>query len=122
MRYKAWGRARLRRLFAVLFAIGIYVLLLVVDGLRVFPPNGASNAPLFLPLISFGFSAFVALLFLAIGTLVWLYARNRRVALLLFCFSFTLMVAFAVLTGAKLNDPLLSAIGAASSPLSLLLF
>ena len=122
MRYMAWARARTGRLFAVLFAIGIYLLLLVVDGLRVFPQNEASSAPLFLPLISFGFSAFVALLFLAIGALVWLYARNRRVALLLFCFSFTLMVAFAVQTGAGLNDPLLSAIGGASSPLSLLLF
>jgi len=68
----------------------------------------------------FGFSAFVALLFLAVGTLVWLYARDRRVASLLFSFSFSMMVAFVVQTGANLGDSLLSVVGGISSILSLL--
>jgi len=73
--------------------------------------------------MSFGFSAFVALLFLAVGALVWLYARERRVALLLLAFSFTMMMSFAIETGAALsNDPLLSLIGGMSSALAVLSF
>ena len=118
MRFLAWAHARMGRLLAALFSIGIYLLLLVVDGLRFFPHTVTNASSLF----RFGFSAFIALAFLAVGILVWLYARNRLVALLLFCFSFTLMATFAVQTGAALNDPVLSAIGTTSSPLSLLLF
>src|SRR5206468_1652730 len=54
--------------------------------------------------------------------LVWLYARNRHVALILFSFSFTMMVTFAVQTAAASNDPLLSAIGDSSIALSMPLF
>ncbi len=120
MRYTHWVRTRMRRLLTVLLALLVYSLLLTVDGLRFFPQKVVESS--FLLWLRFGFSALVALLFLAIGTLVWLYARNRHVALLLFCFTFTMMVAFAVETGASSDDSLLSAIGDMSSVLSVFLF
>src|SRR5207249_6876423 len=120
MRYTHWVRTRMRRLLTVLLALLVYSLLLTVDGLRFFPQKVVES--LFLLWLRFGFSAFVALLFLAIGTLVWLYARNRRVALLLFCFSVAMMMTFAVETGAASGDSLLSMVGGISSVLSVSLF
>lgn len=120
MKYRHWVRTRMGRLLTVLLALLIYFLLLTVDGLRFFPQGVGGSS--FLLWLRFGFSALVALLFLAIGTLVWLYARNRQVALLLFCFTFTMMAAFAVETGASSDDSLLSAIGDMSSVLSVFLF
>lgn len=121
MRYVPWVRVRAGRLLAVLLAIITYLLLLVVDAERYFPQVANVSPPL-LPWAQFGFSAFVALLFLAVGALVWLYARSRRVALLLFGFSFTMMMTFAVETAAVAGDSLLSSIGGISSGLALLLF
>ncbi len=101
-------------MLAVLLAILVYFLLLTVDALRFFPHHMDTFS-----WVVYGFSAFVALLFLAVGALVWLYARDRRVALLLFCFSFIIMVTFTTQTGAASNDPLLSAISTPSIALSL---
>lgn len=123
MRYAYWARViRAGRLLAVLLATLIYFLLLAVDAMRFFPQIGANSSVPVPAWARFGFSALVALLFLAVGSLVWLYARNRLVALLLFGSSFSMMVTFAVETGAVLNDPLLSAIGQIGSALAILLF
>jgi signal transduction histidine kinase len=116
MRYVYWARVRVGRLLAVVLALVVYFLLLSSEAFRFFP----QHMPDF-PLL-FGFSSLVALLFLAVGALVWLYARDRRVALLLFGYCFTTMVTFAVETGSVLNDPLFSAISSAGSALSLSLF
>src|SRR5437764_2276171 len=122
MRYVYWARARTGRLFIILLTVIIYFSLLTVDALRYFPHFVSVSSPHWLPWVRYGFSAFVALMFLAVGALVWLYARSRRVALLLFCFSFTMTVAFAVQTEAALNDVLFSTIGTVSGSLALLLF
>ena len=121
MRYVHWARTRVRRLLIILLAIMIYFLLLIVDALAYFPHFMSNSTPYWLPWMRFGFSAFVALMFLAVGALVWLYARSRLVALLLFCFSFTMMVTFAVETDAALNDtlPVLSTIGTVATVLAL---
>ena len=118
MRYIAWARIRAGRLLSVLLALVIYFLLLSTQALYFFPHRVTDLFSLLL----FGFSAFVALLFLAVGALVWLYARSRRVALLLFCFSFTMMVTFAAETGSVLRNPWFVAITASMSALSLPLF
>src|SRR5437660_1731912 len=110
MRYVYWARARTGRLLIILLAIIAYFFLLMVDALYYFPHFVSNNSSSWLPWMRFGFSSFVALLFLAVGTLVCLYARNRRVALLLFSFSCAMMVAFVVQTGAQLGDSLLSAL------------
>src|SRR5947209_1423601 len=121
MRYVHWAGTRVWRLLLILLAIITYFFLLIVDGLSYFPHFMSSNSPDWLPWMRFGFSAFVALMFLAVGALVWLYARSRQVALLLFCFSFTMMVTFAVETDAALNDSLLllSTISAVAAVLAL---
>src|SRR5436305_720422 len=119
MRYVYWARARTGRFLIILLAIITYFFLLMVDALYYFPHFVSNNSSSWLPWMRFGFSSFVALLFLAFGTLVWLYARNRRVASLLFSFSCSMMVAFVVQTGAQLGDPLLSAFGGLGSILSL---
>src|SRR6266550_2359720 len=121
MRYVHWARTRVRRLLIILLAIMIYFLLLIVDALAYFPHFMSNSTPYWLPWMRFGFSAFVALMFLAVGALVWLYARSRLVALLLFGFSFTMMVTFAVETDAALNDtlPVLSTIGTVATVLAL---
>src|SRR6266851_2045575 len=116
MRYVHWARARVGRLLAVVLALVIYFLLLSSEALR-FLPQHVSDFPLF-----FGFSSLVALLFLAVGALVWLYARDRRVALLLFGFCVAMMVTFAGETGTVNNDPLSSLIVFVSSGLALSLF
>lgn len=123
MRYVHWARTRAWRLLIILLAIMTYFFLLIADALSYFPHFMSNSAPHLLPLMRFGFSAFVALMFLAVGALVWLYARSRLVALLLFCFSFTMMVTFAVETDAALNDPLplLSTIGTVATVLALFL-
>ena len=119
MRYVPWARNRTGRLLVILIAVVSYFLLLVMDGLRFFPL--ATGSP-FLNWMRFGFSALIALMFLAVGALVWLYARDRRVALILFCSSFMLMVAFAVETSAASDDAQFSAISGVSSSLALFLF
>ena len=96
MRYKVWARIPSVRLLVVITALLLYLLLLSVDGFSFFSRTTAS----ILNWTLFGFSAFVAAMFLAVGALVWLYVRDRRVALLLFLFSFTIMIAFAVETSA----------------------
>src|SRR6266851_2560319 len=120
MRYVSWARIRTGRLLVTLIAIVSYFLLLVMDGLRFFPLATDSS---FLNWTRFGFSALIALMSLAVGALVWLYARDRRVALLLFCFSFTMMVVFAVETAtADASNAQFRAISNTSSSLTLMIF
>ncbi len=102
-------RMKTKRLIVVGGALLFYLLLIGIDAERTFS-YGINTASPFLWTV-FGSSVLIALLFLAIGSLVWLYARNRFIASLLFCFSFTMMVTFVVETGATANDPLLSALG-----------
>lgn len=68
----------------------------------------------------FAISSFVALLFLIVGNLVWLYGRNRLVAWTIWLFFLSTMITFSVQIGAKQNDYLLSYIGSLSSPCSIL--
>ncbi len=120
MRYGSWARIRTGRLLVILIAVVLYVLLLIVDGLHFFSPT-TSVSPL--DWARFGFSAFIAILYLAVGALVWLFARDRRVAFLLFCFSFTMMVVFALETATvQTNDPRIYAIADTSSSLTFIIF
>jgi signal transduction histidine kinase len=89
---------------------------------RAFLARSVSFMPLVASWKQLGFSALSAFLFLAIGTLVWLYARNRTVAWLLFGFCSAMALSFAVSPAAKENDPTFSAIGSISSGYALLAF
>ena len=120
MRYIKRLRVKKRRLGVSIGALSLYVFLLVADIYRTFF-SGIKSASPFVG-VYFGFSVVVALSFLAVGILVWLYARNRFIALLLFCFSVATMVTFAVETAAAANDPLLSLFGGVGSQLAIFLF
>jgi signal transduction histidine kinase len=92
MRSLRGTRNRAGRWLLILAASAVCALLLVINALN-FLPQGNNLSPI--NLARLGFSAFTALIYLAIGSLVWLFARQRRVAQLLFCFSLAMMVTFA---------------------------
>jgi signal transduction histidine kinase/intracellular septation protein A len=100
-------RARLGRYLVVLLTLLVFITLLAVDWQR-FSHTIPLHASLSDYVLRFGFSAFVAICFLAVGTLVWLFARERWVAFLLFCFSFAMMMAFTLQTGTLAGDRILS--------------
>lgn len=94
------GYKRVGRWLLILMASGLYVFLLVLDVLNFFPPESRvfpSNV------VHFSLAAFTALVYLTVGSVVWLYARQRRVAGLFLCFSLAMMVTFA--TGAVRHWP-----------------
>jgi signal transduction histidine kinase len=121
MKYTYWVRIRAGRLLVILLAVALYICLVAVDAMRVFPHALTNSVASGLLWATFGLSAFVSLMFLAIGSLVWIYARDRGLASLLFGFSCSIMVVFAVQTGASMNDALLTSIGGLAATLSLLL-
>ena len=120
MKSYSWFETKEGRLLVVLVTIAVYVALMVTDGIRFFPQNETNVFSLAELSARFGFSAFVAVLFLAVGAFTWVYARDRRLATLLFCFTFVSMISITVQTAAIRGDALLSDVGGASSALSLL--
>jgi signal transduction histidine kinase/MFS family permease len=117
------SRNRIIRRSIVSLAVVAYFLLMLIDAVRYFP-NHLTSSALSLSLLwaRYGFSALVAFMFLSVGALVWLYGRNRSIAISLFCFSFTMMVTFAMETAASFNDALSLAISGAASSLTLIFF
>ncbi len=122
MKYLSWVRMRAGRIPVIVFAIIVYLLLLNIGGLRFIPSAVENPSSLASFWFRFGFSSLIALLFLAVSCLVWLFARDRRVALLLFSCSFTMMITFVVQIGSGLNDVISSILGGVSSLLTLALF
>jgi signal transduction histidine kinase len=116
MKYLSWVRFRFRRLLIVLIAFIVYFFLLDIGELRFFPSSNVNAASLASFWLLLGFSVLISLMFLVVGSLVWLFARDRRVALLLFCFSFAAMMIFALEAGSIKNDVVSSILtGVASS-------
>lgn len=109
-----WLRVKGKRLLTILVVVAICALLLITDALHL-------SHMTFLLSLSYGFSAFIALAFLAVGAFVWLYARNRVVAFLLLCFSSTAMVPFATETAAVLNNQFFAKISSICASLALML-
>lgn len=105
-----------RRLLLICCATLIYVLLVADDVKKTFL-YGLTHPALAL-WVQFSTSTLTSLIFLAVGALVWLYARERMAAGLLFGFSCSMMIVFVVQTGALYNDRfliLLSSIGASAA-------
>jgi signal transduction histidine kinase len=84
------GRRRTGRWLLISLGAALCGLLLAANALHCFASGGNLAA-----LARFGFSALTALVYLAVGSLVWLFARQRRVSLLLFGFSLAMAVTFA---------------------------
>lgn len=97
-----WFRTRAKRALAVFLALLLYGALLLVSAQYTFLHNRTSSS-LFL-WGSFGFSAFTGLIFLAIGSLVWIYLKERRVAFALFSLCFTMMMALVIKDAALLEN------------------
>jgi len=109
-----WLRVKGKRLLTIFVAVVIYAGLLIANAVSL------PHMTLLLSL-SYGFSAFIALAFLAVGALVWLYARDRLVALVLFCFSCTAMVPFALETVAVAGDQIFTKLSGVCASLALML-
>lgn len=97
----------------------VCALLLVINALDFFPQ--AENLST-IGLVRFGFSALTALVYLAVGSLVWLFARQRGVARLLFCFSLAMMVTFANETAGNAHGEIFATVTGMSSVLALASF
>src|SRR5579863_4205572 len=122
MKYLSWVRFRLERLSIICLAFVVFCFLLYIGGLRFFPSANTNAASLATFWLLLGFSALTSLMFLAVGSLIWLFARDRRVALLLFCCSFTMMMTFAVETGSVLNKEVPSILSGVCSLFTLAFF
>src|ERR1700680_2219946 len=122
MKYLSWVRFRVGRFLIIFVAFIVYFVLLDIGGLRFFPVANENAASLASFWFLLGFSALISLMFLAVGSLVWLFARDRHVALLLFCCSFTTMMTFCVEIGSVKNKVVPSIIGGVSSLLTLAFF
>ncbi|HET8840365.1 MAG TPA: ATP-binding protein [Ktedonobacteraceae bacterium] len=107
---------RAGRWMLLLAAWGLCIFLLTCNALNSFP-SGEALPSLFLA--HFGFSSFTALIYLSVGSLVWLFARQRQVALWLFVFSLSLMVTFANETVSSSKRPFFTAITNVSVVLAL---
>ncbi|MEO8972940.1 MAG: hypothetical protein ABI406_15240, partial [Ktedonobacteraceae bacterium] len=114
MQYKRRNAPFWRRLLAVSAATTGLLLMLLFDAL--------STPLLNTDLLRFGFDAFVAFMFLALGTLVWLYARDRVTARLMYGVSCAVMFTFALETATTAGSPFAQAIVGVCSSLALLLF
>src|ERR1700686_683949 len=119
MKYLSWVRFRVGRLLIIVIALVVYFFLLDIGELRFFPSSNVNAASLASFWFHLGFSVLISLMFLVVGSLVWLFARDRRVALLLFCFSFTAMMIFTLEAGSVKNDVVFSILGGVASSFAL---
>lgn len=108
---------RLKRVLCIVL-IGVLFVVLLVDEGHSLSSHPSSTAT---PWIWFATYALIALLFLGIGSLVWLYgySRQRAVATLLFIFCSLMTFAFGTLSSSS-ADSVLNTIGSVSSALAVL--
>ncbi len=125
MKRSFWIGIRPNRLLAIVAVVLIYFVLAFVDVKQTFSYLASAHS-FVLPLwLSFGFSLSVALIFLAIGSLIWFYSQDRQVSLLLFLFSFTTMVVFELETAtsfALIDNRVLNTFSGVATALSFFLF
>jgi signal transduction histidine kinase len=110
---------RARRWLLISVASVVCILLLVINALDFFSWGNDLST---LGLVRFGFSALIALVYLAVGSLVWLFARQRGVARFLFCFSLAMMATFANETASGTGNVLFATVTGMSSVAALALF
>jgi len=116
------SRTRAARTLIIFLNASLYAFLVILDGLSSIPGAHAHTATAWKIWLPFGFFSFVAFTFLVVGSFVWLFARNRPVAWLLFGFSITVMLAFVTETASELNNRLFLGISGASSSLAFTFF
>ena len=101
LRYLTHGKSG--RSITIAAAFVVYVVLAIANEKFTFS-HSISSVSLTLPTITaLGASTFIALIFLLVGSLVWFYARERKIALLLCAFCYISMIPFELET-ASLAD------------------
>ena len=96
-------RIKLLRTMIVFAAVATYTALAIADSKYTFSFKATSTVFPLPTFISFGISLFIALIFLLVGSLVWYYARDRKVALLLCSFCYVSMMPFELETSALVD-------------------
>ena len=97
-------RISANRLLAVSLATLMFCLLVSIQTPLVFQQGATSIFQQVLLWCQFCVTALVGLVFLVVGGLVWLYASDRRVALVLFGFCSAMMLTFAALSGGLIGS------------------
>src|SRR5262249_43651109 len=92
--YNYRSRDKLSRLLIVVGAFCICVVIEIMNAFAVFGKGATSSISAFWLYSGFGILSLAAFIFLVVGSLVWLYARDRHVAFLLFIFFFSVTVVF----------------------------
>jgi signal transduction histidine kinase len=113
--------ARSKRMIGIYLAGTLFVLVLVYEALHDARITATHTTGAAVWAWYAGYS-FIGLLFFIVGTLVWLYsyARQRVIAMLLFCFCCLVTFAFAALCGAPAPDSFTEALGSGASGLAVL--
>lgn len=122
MRIVGQSRTRAARTLIVLLSVSLYICLVILDGLSSIPGVHSHSGTAWMVWLFFGFSAFVAFTFLVVGGFVYLFARNRPVAWLLFSFSIAVMMAFVSETASVLSNAFFDKLSGASSSLAFIFF
>ena len=100
MKFVYWSRGKFSLLFIIAGALSIYLGLEIANALDMLQTRSGSFSFAWLSFF-FGLASVVSLVFLAVGSLVWLYARERRIASLLFAFSAVMMIIFTSFANLK---------------------
>ena len=91
------------RVIVIVMAVIVYAILAVANGEYTFS-HTTTLLPFSFPItISLGFSLFIALTYLLIGSLVWFYARNRNISLLLCILCYISMIPFELETASLVD-------------------
>lgn len=113
--------SRAGRVLIIALCVLLYAFLVVQDGIYSFPVTAHQSSTL-TDWLGFDFSAFVAFIFLAVGSFVYLYARNRIVAWLLFSCMFSVMITFATETASLRYIYIFLVVSSVSSSIAFSLF
>jgi len=105
------------RLLPVVVAGILLLLVLIADGSSVswLGHRSIDFSHLVTVTIWYALSLLIALSFFIVGTVIWLYARQRRVAALLFSFCCMMMLTFGTVIGANAGNTILNALGSSCS-------
>ncbi|HEY7417108.1 MAG TPA: hypothetical protein VH593_18115, partial [Ktedonobacteraceae bacterium] len=120
IKYAHRAYVNMPRLLVVACTMLAYISFLSIDMSDTFQGYPVKAFP-FSTWLSFGLAEFIGLLFFLSGTLVWLYARDRIVASLLYCFSYSTAIVFTLQSAAlRSNTPSFHIITAVASIFAML--
>ena len=103
MKYSYAYLGKFSRLLIIIAALCIYIGIEIANALEMFYGPVSSFSIAWLSFI-FGLSSLTSFIFLAVGSLVWVYARERRVAYLLFIYSIAMMITFTSFANLNANQ------------------